>query len=98
MADGPVWIVRSRIIIFTARSFQLSSTLPIKKPLLYYALFVIVIELTALAGMAEVQSRHDSSRPGLWISHVSLIVISRTGRGGKLPDCEGAAGDRSAAR
>lgn len=47
-----------------------------QETLLYYALFVIVIELTALAGMAEVQSRHDSSRPGLWISHVSLIVIS----------------------
>lgn len=44
--------------------------------LLYYALFVIVIELTALAGLAEVRARPDSPRPALWISHVSLLVIS----------------------
>ncbi len=44
--------------------------------LLFYATFVIVIELTALAGIQEVRPRADSSRPALWISHVSLLVIS----------------------
>lgn len=47
-----------------------------QETLLYYALFVIVIELTALAGIVEVRSRPDPSRPALWISHVSLLVIS----------------------
>lgn len=41
-----------------------------------YALFVIVIELTALAGLVEARSRPDPLRPALWISHVSLLVMS----------------------
>ncbi|HMZ54200.1 MAG TPA: hypothetical protein PKV55_07300 [Nitrospira sp.] len=47
-----------------------------EETLLYYALFVIVIELTALACIVEVRSRRDPSVSALWISHVSLLVIS----------------------
>ena len=47
-----------------------------QETLLYYALFVIIIELTALAGLAEVRPRQDPPRPALWISHVSLLVMS----------------------
>lgn len=47
-----------------------------QETLLYYALFVIVIELTALAGIDEGRSRPDPAWPALWISHVSLLVIS----------------------
>ena len=44
--------------------------------LLYYALFVIVIELTALAGIQDGRLRADPPRRALRISHVSLLVIS----------------------
>ena len=44
--------------------------------LLYYALFVIVIELTALAGIQDGRFRADPPRTALRISHVNLLVIS----------------------
>lgn len=47
-----------------------------QQTLIYYALFVIVIELTALAGLKEVRTRPDPRRPALMISHVSLLVIA----------------------
>lgn len=44
--------------------------------LLCYAGFIIVIELTALYVVRGVRPRTESSRATLWISHISILVIS----------------------
>ena len=44
--------------------------------LLFYAGFIMVIELTALYLVKGVRPRTDSRVPALWISHTSILVIS----------------------
>ncbi len=44
--------------------------------LLLYAAFVLVIELTLLAGVASAPSREEPVRPALWISHARMLVIA----------------------